>query len=84
MTMNESKKELGQIIAFVNRHEPKKVDEIASAISVIKELVERDTPDKLQENCFCSNCMSKVNEYNPSNDRNDYCGQCGKHIYWME
>lgn len=81
--MTESQKALSQFIAFINKHAPNKVDEISSAISEMKKLVDKDKPkmalstEEHDLDYVCA-CATFVNE------EMNYCPNCGQALDWME
>ena len=93
--MTESQKTLGQIIAFINRHAPSKVDEIASAIKEMNKLVDKATMKKLLEeeigniiHIHCPNCKRVVTHETEGGRRyitkHNYCHKCGQALDWSE
>ncbi len=95
--MTESQKALSQFIAFVNKHAPNKVDEITSAISVMKKLVNKTVPMKpldVREHWdsgamyqfICPTCNYKrikgLHEY--SLQKVNRCDKCDQTLDWSE
>ena len=80
--MTESQKALSQFIAFINKHAPNKVDEISSATSEMKKLVDKATPKKptfveSYPSGECPNCDESIGGRN-------YCHNCGQALDWSE
>lgn len=67
-----------------NNYPPSNYTMLREALDVSMELLDKATPKQLENDYYCPNCTSRVKEYNPSNDRNDYCGQCGQALDWSD
>jgi hypothetical protein len=82
--MNESQKALSQFIAFANKHAPNKVDEITSAITEIKRLIDKETPIKVIDKKFGIGIFGKCICGNKISDVDRCCNNCGQRIDWSE
>ena len=82
----EALNDLRQFVEAFSCEYPDMAEEygLNKTVKAFGELVDKETPKKLQNDYYCPYCTSRVKEYNLSNDRNDYCGQCGQALDWSD